>query len=33
VTSVDNRNVSDGYIVRADARENHLEATQSGIGK
>jgi hypothetical protein len=33
VTSVDNRNVRDGFIVRADARENHLEAVHAGIGK
>jgi hypothetical protein len=33
VTRVDNRNVRDGFIVRADARENHLEATHSDIGK
>jgi Alpha/beta hydrolase domain len=33
VTDVDNRNVSDGFIVRADARENHQEAVHSNIGK
>lgn len=33
VAQVDNRNVRDGFIVRADARENHLEATHSDIGQ
>ena len=33
VTAVDNRNVRDGFIVRADAQENHLEAARSDIGK
>ena len=33
VTRVDNRNVRDGFIVRADARENHQEAAHSDIGK
>jgi len=33
VTTVDNRNVRDGFIVRADARENHQEAVHSDVGK
>lgn len=33
VTNVDNRNVRDGFIVRADAKENHTEAVHSDIGK
>jgi hypothetical protein len=33
VTRVDNRNVRDGFIVRADARENHQEAAHSDLGK
>lgn len=33
VTHVDNRNVADGFIVRAAARENHLEAARSDVGK
>ena len=33
VTKVDNRNVRDGFIVRADATENHQEAVHSDVGK
>jgi hypothetical protein len=33
VTKVDNRNVRDGFIVRADANENHQEAVHSDVGK
>jgi hypothetical protein len=33
VTNVDNRNVRDGFIVRADANENHQEAVHSDVGK
>jgi Alpha/beta hydrolase domain len=33
VTKVDNRNVRDGFIVGADARENHIEAVHSDVGK
>jgi hypothetical protein len=33
VTKVDNRNVRDGFIVRADARENHQEAVHSDVGR
>jgi hypothetical protein len=33
VTNVDNRNVRVGFIVRADANENHQEAVHSDVGK
>ena len=33
VTHVDDANVAAGYLLRADAQENHREAAYSGIGK
>jgi hypothetical protein len=33
VTTVDRRNLRDGFIVRADAKENHEEAVHSDVGK
>jgi Alpha/beta hydrolase domain/Lipase C-terminal domain/Lipase (class 2) len=33
VDEVDHRNVRDGYIVRADARQNHRDAEDSDIGR
>jgi Alpha/beta hydrolase domain len=33
VTGVDNANVGAGYLLRADAQENHREAAHSSVGK